>query len=149
MQRFHVHAKRNAVRRIPNKDRDAFRQDLDALFYAKSRAVARRALSALESSWRTKAPTAVGVIERDLNRLLRFYDREARYWASLRATNPIERVDRGAQSHDEGGRDHRRRDYPVSPLGQVKCLCEVPGEAAAGSRAECNKTQQRGVTMRR
>jgi transposase-like protein len=93
-QRCQVHAKRNAIKRVSKKDRDAFRKDLDAVFYAKTRAVARQAFSALESNWKTKYPTAVGVIERDLDSLLRFYDWEDRYWASLRTTNPIERVNK-------------------------------------------------------
>jgi putative transposase len=93
-QRCQVHAKRNAIKRVSKKDRDVFRKDLDAVFYAKTRAVARQAFGALESSWKTKYPTAVGVIERDLDSLLQFYDWEDRYWASLRTTNPIERVNK-------------------------------------------------------
>ncbi len=48
----------------------------------------------LVAKWKPKYPGAVGVIERDLDSLLRFFAWEARYWASLRTTNPIERVNK-------------------------------------------------------
>ena len=53
---------------------------------------ARRAYLELVSKLKTKYPGAVCVIERDLDRLLRFYTWEERYWPSLRTTHPIERV---------------------------------------------------------
>lgn len=34
-------------------------------------------------------PSAVGIIERDLDSLLRFYRFEQKYWPSLRTSNPI------------------------------------------------------------
>ena len=42
--------------------------------------------------WQSTYATAVGLLERDLDSLLRFYQWEARYWPSLRTTNPIERL---------------------------------------------------------
>lgn len=93
-QRCQVHAKRNALKRVGKKDREAFRKDLDAVFYAKSEAKARRAFSQLRLQWQGVYPTAVEIIERDLDSLLRFFRWEARYWPSLRTTNPIERVNK-------------------------------------------------------
>jgi transposase-like protein len=46
----------------------------------------------LAENWRKRYPTALAVIERDLESLLRFYAWEPRYWPSLRTTNPIGRV---------------------------------------------------------
>ncbi len=91
-QRCQVHAKRNALRRIGKRDREAFRQDLDRVFYAPSEAAARRAFVELRGRWAKTHPSAVSVIERDLDSLLRFYEWEECYWPSLRTTNPIERV---------------------------------------------------------
>ncbi len=93
-QRCQVHAKRNALKRVSKKDRDAFRQDLDAVFYAKTEARARKAFTHLVSTWKPKYPSAVEVIARDLDSLLRFFAWEERYWPSLRTTNPIERVNK-------------------------------------------------------
>jgi putative transposase len=109
-QRCHNHAKRNAVRRVSKKERDEFRKDLNRVFYANSEAAARRAFVELGEKWRNRYPTAVGVIERDLNSLLRFYAWEPRYWPSLRTTNPIERVNK----------EFKRRTKAMEILGGEK-----------------------------
>lgn len=93
-QRCQVHAKRNALQRVSKKDREAFRKDLDAVFYAKHEAQARKAFHNLRDRWRGVYPTAVGIIERDLDSLLRFFQFDEKYWPSLRTTNPIERVNK-------------------------------------------------------
>jgi len=93
-QRCQVHAKRNALKRVSVRERDAFRGDLDRVFYAKTEASGRSAFVELAAKWKKKYPAAVGVVERDLDSLLRFYAWEERYWASLRTTNPIERVNK-------------------------------------------------------
>ena len=36
----------------------------------------------------------MGIIERDLDSLLRFYRWQQKYWPSLRTTNPIERLNK-------------------------------------------------------
>ena len=69
-QRCQVHAKRNALKRISIRERDAFKADLDCVFYAKTEAKARGAFVELVAKWQTKYPGAVGVIERDLDRMV-------------------------------------------------------------------------------
>jgi transposase-like protein len=93
-QRCQVHAKRNALKRVSVRDRDAFKADLDAVFYAKTEAQGRLAFTELTAQWKAKYPSAVGVIERDLDSLLRFFAWGEKYWPSLRTTNPIERVNK-------------------------------------------------------
>jgi transposase-like protein len=72
----------------------AFKADLDRMLYAKTEARARSAFVALVSKRKTTYPGAVGVIERDLDSLLRFYEWEKPHWACLRTTNPIVRVNK-------------------------------------------------------
>ena len=93
-QRCQVHAKRNALRRVGKAARDEFRRTLDAAFYAATDAHARRAFRAFQERWSATDPSAVAIIERDLDSLLRFYRWEPGYWHSLRTTNPIERVNK-------------------------------------------------------
>jgi putative transposase len=93
-QRCQVHAKRNALRRVGLKDRAAFRAGLDRVFYAPNEARARTAFVALKGQWGRAYATAVGIIERALDSLLRFYRFEQKYWPSLRTTNPIERLNK-------------------------------------------------------
>jgi transposase-like protein len=67
------------------KDRAAFRAGLDRVFYAPNEARARTAFVALKGQWGRAYASAVGIIERDLDSLLRFYRFEHKYWPSLRA----------------------------------------------------------------
>jgi putative transposase len=93
-QRCQVHAKRNALKRVGLKQRAAFSADLDRVFYAPNEAQGRSAFVNLKGQWARDYPSAVGIIERDLDSLLRFYRFEPKYWASLRTTNPIERLNK-------------------------------------------------------
>lgn len=93
-QRCQVHAKRNALKRVSPKAREAFKADLNRVFYAKNEAAARQAFRALQERWKKTYPSAVAVIARDLDSLLRFYRFEEKYWPSLRTTNTIERVNK-------------------------------------------------------
>jgi putative transposase len=93
-QRCQVHAKRNALRRVRKCDRQSFGQAVSAVFYAPSEAQARRNFYALKDTWQTQFPGAVAVIERDLDSLLTFYEFDPVYWATIRTTNPIERLNK-------------------------------------------------------
>ncbi len=93
-QRCQVHAKRNALRRVGKAAREEFRRTLDAVFYAPSEAEAHRGFRSFRERWQATYPSAVQIIERDLDSLRRFYRWESSYWHSLRTTNPIARVNK-------------------------------------------------------
>jgi putative transposase len=93
-RRCQGHAKRNALKRVGLKQRAAFSADLDRVFYAPNEAQGRSACVNLKGQWARDYPSAVGIIERDLDSLLRFYRLAPKYWASLRTTNPIERLNK-------------------------------------------------------
>jgi putative transposase len=93
-QRCQVHAKRNALRRVRKADRPAFSTDLSRVFYAGSASEARQQFHAFREQWHPHFPGAVDVIERDLDSLLRFFEFDAVYWATIRTTNPIERLNK-------------------------------------------------------
>jgi putative transposase len=93
-QRCQVHAKRNALRRVRKCDRPRFGQAVSVVFYAPSEAEARRNFYALKDTWQTQFPGAVAVIERDLDSLLTFYAFDPVYWATIRTTNPVERLNK-------------------------------------------------------
>jgi putative transposase len=107
-QRRPVHAKRNALKRVGRKERAAFSAGLERVFYAPNEARARAAFVELKGQWARAYPSAVAIIERDLDSLLRFHRFEPKYWPSLRTTNPIERLN-GVQTADQSDRDNRRR----------------------------------------
>ena len=61
---------------------------------ARDEARARAAFVELKGQWGRAYSSAVGIIERALDSLLRFYRFESKYWPSLRTTNPIERLNK-------------------------------------------------------
>jgi putative transposase len=93
-QRCQVHAKRNALRRVRKADRPAFSAGLSRVFYAGSASEARQQFHAFQEQWQPHFPGAVAVIERDLDSLLRFFEFDPTYWATIRTTNPIERLNK-------------------------------------------------------
>jgi transposase-like protein len=72
-QRCQKHAKANACRRVRAKEREAFSKDVNKIFYASSASAARVALFALMEQWGWQFPTAVQILERDLDSLLTLF----------------------------------------------------------------------------
>ncbi len=92
-QRCQKHAAANAMRRVRSADREAFHKDINKIFYAPTESEARKAFREMKEQWK-EYPGAVGVIERDLDSLLRFFHFDPTYWATIRTTNPIERLNK-------------------------------------------------------
>lgn len=93
-QRCQVHAKRNAVQRVRKADRPTFSTELSQVFYAANESEARKAFHAWRERWQPRYPGAVSIIERDLDSLLTFFQFDPTYWATIRTTNPIERLNK-------------------------------------------------------
>ena len=93
-QRCQVHAKRNALRRVRKAERPAFSAAVSRVFYASHESEARQQYHAFREQWQPRFPGAVALIERDLDSLLRFFQFDAMYWATIRTTNPIERLNK-------------------------------------------------------
>jgi putative transposase len=93
-QRCQKHAKANACHRVRQKEREMFSQELNGIFYAPNESAARTAFSALKDRWARLFPSAVQIIEKDLDSLLTFFQFDPTYWTVLRTTNPIERLNK-------------------------------------------------------
>jgi putative transposase len=93
-QRCQKHAKANACRRVRKQERELFSKDLNAIFYAPTQSAARTAFFAVKQQWGRLFPSAVQIIEKDLDSLLTFFQFDPTYWTVLRTTNPIERLNK-------------------------------------------------------
>src|SRR5207237_1410658 len=93
-QRCQKHAKANACRRVRKQERELFSKDLNAIFYAPTQSAARAAFFTLKQQWGRLFPSAVQIIEKDLDSLLTFFQFDPTYWTVLRTTNPIERLNK-------------------------------------------------------
>jgi putative transposase len=118
-QRCQKHAKANACRRVRAREREQFSKDLNKIFYAPSESSARVAFFALKEQWGRLFPTAVQIIEKDLDGLLTFFQFDPTYWTSLRTTNPIERLNK------EFKRRTKAMEVTGGEISTYRCLAYV------------------------
>ncbi len=118
-QRCQKHAKANACRRVRKKERELFSKALNTIFYAATESAARAAFFKVKEQWGRLFPSAVQVIEKDLDSLLTFFQFDATYWTVLRTTNPIERLNK------EFKRRTRAMEVTGGEISTYRCLVYV------------------------
>ena len=118
-QRCQKHAKANACRRVRKREREEFSKDLNRIFYAPQGSQARAAFHQLKAKWSELFPSAVAVIEKDFDALLRFFQFDPTYWTVLGTTNPIERLNK------EFKRRTRAMEVTGGEISTYRCLVYV------------------------
>lgn len=118
-QRCQKHAKARACQRVRKAEREEFSQDVNKIFYARSESVARSSFYELKAKWGRLFPSAVGIIEKDLDALLTFFQFDATYWTVLRTTNPIERLNK------EFKRRTKAMEVTGGEISTYRCLAYV------------------------
>lgn len=103
-----VHSLKNAMAKVPERLRPAFKKLAHTVIYASSEASARQAFRALKYEMGHDAERSVRVLEKDLNSLLAHYKFDQKLWRTLRTTNPIERVNK----------ELKRRTKSMETLGE-------------------------------
>lgn len=101
------------------REREAFSRDVNKIFYAPSESAARAAFFELKDHWGRLFPSAVQVIEKDLDSLLTFFQFDPTYWTVLRTTNPIERLNK------EFNRRTRAMEVTGGEISIYRCLVYV------------------------
>lgn len=91
-QRCIKHKMDNILSHVPEKQREAVRQELRAIFYQKSRAQAEQVAAAFREKYRALYPSAIACMERDWKACLIFYAYPELHWKNIRTTNIIERM---------------------------------------------------------
>lgn len=91
-QRCVVHKMENILSHVPEKQREAVRVELRAIFYQKSRAQADQMTAAFIEKYRTLYPSAISCLERDWEACLTFYSFPELHWKNIRTSNCIERL---------------------------------------------------------
>jgi putative transposase len=89
-----VHKLRNVMPLVARRYQAEFKVDWDTVAYASDRNAAQSAFTAMKERWQGNAKDAMARFEKDLPTLLCHYDFPQEYWAALRTTNPIERVNK-------------------------------------------------------
>lgn len=87
-----AHKMRNVSNYLPKKYREECVDQARLIYKASCKREAVRKFREWESGWGSVVPRAVRCIERDLDRLLSFFDFPEEHWKKIRTTNAIERA---------------------------------------------------------
>jgi putative transposase len=90
-QRCWVHKMRNILEKVRRRDESQIKAQAQKIYLAENVAAARRAFQRLRFHWRSRYPSMVHQLERDLPELLHFFVFPRHLWRKLRTTNVIER----------------------------------------------------------
>lgn len=91
-QRCVRHKMENILSHVPQKRREAVREELRAIFYQPSRQQAEQQAAAFKEKYWLDYPSAISCMERDWEACLTFYDYPEQHWANIRTSNIIERT---------------------------------------------------------
>lgn len=91
-QRCVRHKMENILSHVPEKQRDAVREELRALFYQSNRRQADQLSAAFIAKYERHYPAAIACLKRDWEACLTFYDYPEHHWVSIRTSNVIERM---------------------------------------------------------
>jgi putative transposase len=90
-QRCWVHKMRNILEKAKRRDEPQIKAQAQKIYGAENAVAARRAFERFRFRWRSRYPTMVRQLERDLPELLHFFAFPRHLWRKLRTTNVIER----------------------------------------------------------
>jgi putative transposase len=127
-----VHLLRNVKARVAAPNWKAMLADLHAIFWAKSREEALRALGACQARWENRYPKAIEILTRRFDDHLHFFKEPEPLWTLLRSSNLIERFNR----------ELRRR---LRPAGAMHSELEVLKLVWAVSEAQQKRWDARRV----
>ena len=91
-QRCVRHKMENVLSHVPDKQRDAVREELRAIFYQRTRAQAEQLTASFKAKYQPHYPSAIACLERDWADCLTFYDYPEQHWVNIRTSNIIERM---------------------------------------------------------
>lgn len=91
-QRCVRHKMENVLSHVPDKQRDAVREELRAIFYQPTRAQAEQFTASFKAKYQPHYPSAIACLERDWAACLTFYDYPEQHWVNIRTSNIIERT---------------------------------------------------------
>jgi transposase-like protein len=89
-QRCWFHKMGNVLNALPKSQHGRAKADLQAIWMAATRADAYAAFDRFVTIYSAKYPKATGVLTKDRDSLLTFYDFPAEHWQHIRTTNAIE-----------------------------------------------------------
>ena len=109
-QRCWIHKMRNVLDKVPQHAEDEIREELRAMYYARTDKEALRLRAEFVQKYRTVYPKAVGSLEEAGDRLFTYFIFPKCHWASIKSTNVIESIFSSVKLRTDAARRIRRRD---------------------------------------
>jgi transposase-like protein len=109
-QRCWIHKMRNVLDKVPTHAEDEVREELRAMYYARSRQEALRLKGEFLQKYRSLYPKAAESIEEAGDRLFTYFDFPRSHWPSIKSTNVIESIFSSVKLRTDAARRIRRRD---------------------------------------
>lgn len=89
-QRCWVHKTANVLAALPDSIQGKAKAELKEIWMAETKVQASKAFDSFLGDFQAKYPKAAGILEKDRESLLAFYNFPAEHWIHIRTTNPIE-----------------------------------------------------------
>jgi transposase-like protein len=109
-QRCWVHKMRNVLDKVPKRVEEEIREELRAMYYARSEKEAQRVKAEFIQKYRTVYPAAVDSLEEAGERLFSYFAFPKCHWPSIKSTNVIESIFSSVKLRTDAARRIRRRD---------------------------------------
>ena len=109
-QRCWVHKMRNILDKVPKRAEEEIREELRAIYYARSEKEAHRLKAEFVQKYRAVYPKAVASLEECGDRLFTYFEFPKCHWPSIKSTNVIESIFSSVKLRTDAARRIRRRD---------------------------------------
>jgi putative transposase len=91
IQRCTRHRTENVLNKVLKEDRDKVKDSLRKIFYASTYEHAKEAIEIFKKRWGNKYPSALEILQENIEACLTYYKYPYRHWKRIRTTNAVER----------------------------------------------------------
>lgn len=153
-QRCWIHKMRNILDKVPKRAEDEVREELRAMYYARTERDALRLKAEFIQKYQPLYPKAVESLKEAGNRLFTYFVFPKCHWPSIKSTNVIESIFSSVKLRTDAARRIRRRDsatYLVYKLLMVaeRNLNRIHGFKIVGKTIEYFNNKQLILKVRR
>ena len=123
-QRCWNHRITNVLDQLPKKVQSEARELLCQIPYSGTRAEAEQRRNAFARRYRKAYPKAVGILEKDWERLVAFYDFPEAHWKHLRTTNVVESPFASVRLRTAAAKRYKRVDNATAMIWKLLLVAE-------------------------
>lgn len=124
-QRCWIHKMRNVLDKVPKRAEDEIREELRAMYYARTEKEALRLKTEFIQRYRSLYPKAVESLKEASDRLFTYFVFPKSHWPSIKSTNVIESIFSSVKLRTDAARRIRRRDSALYLVFKLLMVAEA------------------------